>query len=221
MTDTTGSYLRPGEAGFPEAVAARLFNGRRPDRWPAAVLRAAGVADVAAGVRRARAEGWQVTVRSGGHRLAGLVGARRRPRHRPGRPHPDDVRRDDGAGHRRTRRARGRPGRLSRRARPLLPGRPCSDRRPGRVPPAGRLGLGLSRLGLVSGAGGVGRRGPRVRGAGALLGDRERRPVLGRTRQRAGLSRHRHRACACTPEPGTGRSRTRRSPSRRGWPERC
>jgi FAD/FMN-containing dehydrogenase len=44
-----------------------VFNLRRPARRPAAVLQAADVADVASGVRLARANGWQVAVRSGGH----------------------------------------------------------------------------------------------------------------------------------------------------------
>jgi FAD/FMN-containing dehydrogenase len=58
---------RSGDPGFDDATTARLFNHRRPARRPAAVLRAANTADVAAGVRLAAAEGWQVAVRAGGH----------------------------------------------------------------------------------------------------------------------------------------------------------
>jgi FAD/FMN-containing dehydrogenase len=66
----TGQLLRRGEAGFEEAVTGRVFNHRRPARRPAAVLLAADAADVAAGVRMARAEGLRVAVRSGGHSWA-------------------------------------------------------------------------------------------------------------------------------------------------------
>jgi FAD/FMN-containing dehydrogenase len=71
----TGQLLRRGDttldsAGFDDAAVSRIFNQRRPSRRPAAVLRAADAADVAAGVRLARAEGLQVAVRSGGHSWA-------------------------------------------------------------------------------------------------------------------------------------------------------
>ncbi|WP_052850380.1 FAD-binding oxidoreductase [Streptomyces avicenniae] len=63
----TGALRRSGDAGFSDAALANIFNGRLPARRPAAVLRAADAADVAAGVKLAAAEGWQVSVRSGGH----------------------------------------------------------------------------------------------------------------------------------------------------------
>jgi FAD/FMN-containing dehydrogenase len=63
----TGQLLRPGAGGFDQAARSRIFNARQPDRRPAAVLRAADEADVAAGVRLARAEGLKVAVRAGGH----------------------------------------------------------------------------------------------------------------------------------------------------------
>ena len=56
--------------GFPDAAVSRIFNRRRPSTRPAAVLRAADVADVAAGVRLAAAEGLRVAVRAGGHSWA-------------------------------------------------------------------------------------------------------------------------------------------------------
>jgi FAD/FMN-containing dehydrogenase len=56
-----------GEAGFEDAVVGRVFNGRRPDRRPTAVLEAGTEQDVVAGVRLARARGWRVAVRAGGH----------------------------------------------------------------------------------------------------------------------------------------------------------
>jgi FAD/FMN-containing dehydrogenase len=66
----TGPLLRAAGPGFEEAAAGRVFNQRRPSRRPAAVLRAADVADVAAGVRLAAAEGLRVAVRAGGHSWA-------------------------------------------------------------------------------------------------------------------------------------------------------
>jgi hypothetical protein len=67
----TGPLLRPADAGFDDAAVSRIFNRRRLPRRPAAVLRAADVADVAAGVRLAAAEGLRVAVRAGGHSWAG------------------------------------------------------------------------------------------------------------------------------------------------------
>jgi FAD/FMN-containing dehydrogenase len=66
----TGQFLRSDDPGFEDAAVSRIFNHRRPARRPAAVLRAADVADVAAGVRLARAEGLRVAVRAGGHSWA-------------------------------------------------------------------------------------------------------------------------------------------------------
>jgi FAD/FMN-containing dehydrogenase len=71
----SGQFLRATDAGlgnpaFEEAAAGRIFNQRRPSRRPAAVLRPADVADVAAGVRLAAAEGLRVAVRAGGHSWA-------------------------------------------------------------------------------------------------------------------------------------------------------
>ena len=63
----TGPLLRPADAGFGDAAVSRIFNQRRPSRRPAAVLRPADVADVAAGVRLAAAAGLRVAVRAGGH----------------------------------------------------------------------------------------------------------------------------------------------------------
>ena len=59
-----------GEDGFEDAAVGRVFNGRLPDRRPAAVLEASSEQDVVEGVRLARERGWQVAVRSGGHSWA-------------------------------------------------------------------------------------------------------------------------------------------------------
>ena len=62
-------FLR-GEAGYEQARVGRIFNARRPDRFPAAVLLAADEQDVIEGVRLAGERGWTVSVRSGGHSWA-------------------------------------------------------------------------------------------------------------------------------------------------------
>ncbi len=49
---------------------ARVFNERRPDRYPAGVLVASCEEDVVAGVRLARKRGLRVSVRAGGHSWA-------------------------------------------------------------------------------------------------------------------------------------------------------
>jgi FAD/FMN-containing dehydrogenase len=65
-----GRLLTPADADWEEARVGRVFNGRRPDRQPDAILLAASVADVQRGVRLARDRGWRVAVRSGGHSWA-------------------------------------------------------------------------------------------------------------------------------------------------------
>jgi FAD/FMN-containing dehydrogenase len=66
----TGRLLMRGEPGYEQARVGRIFNARRPDRFPAAVLEAVSDDDVIAGVRLAGERGWPVSVRSGGHSWA-------------------------------------------------------------------------------------------------------------------------------------------------------
>lgn len=56
-----------GADGYDEARFARVFNARRPERYPAAVLVAEPEDDVVEGVRLARDRGWKVAIRAGGH----------------------------------------------------------------------------------------------------------------------------------------------------------
>ena len=56
-----------GANGYDEARFARVFNARRPERYPAAVLIAESDDDVVEGVRLARDRGWKVAIRAGGH----------------------------------------------------------------------------------------------------------------------------------------------------------
>jgi FAD/FMN-containing dehydrogenase len=66
---TRGELLAPGASAYD--TARRGYNGAI-DRRPAAILRCAGVSDVAAGIRFARAHRWPLAVRGGGHSLAGF-----------------------------------------------------------------------------------------------------------------------------------------------------
>ncbi len=66
-----GRYIERGSADYEVARTEALFNARYPSRLPAAVLEAVSDADVVAGVRLAREQGWKVAVRSGGHAWAG------------------------------------------------------------------------------------------------------------------------------------------------------
>lgn len=59
-----------GEENYEEARVGRVFNARRPDRFPLAVLFAQCDADVIEGVKLARTVGITVSVRSGGHSWA-------------------------------------------------------------------------------------------------------------------------------------------------------
>jgi FAD/FMN-containing dehydrogenase len=59
-----------GDPGYEQARIGRIFNARRPDRYPAAVLQATSSQDVVAGMRLAAECGWKVSVRSGGHSWA-------------------------------------------------------------------------------------------------------------------------------------------------------
>jgi hypothetical protein len=63
-----GALLRPGEEGYEEA--RRVWNGAI-DRRPALIARCAGADDVVEAVRFARERELQVSVRGGGHSIAG------------------------------------------------------------------------------------------------------------------------------------------------------
>jgi FAD/FMN-containing dehydrogenase len=63
-----GALLRPGEEGYDEA--RRVWNGA-VDRRPALIARCAGADDVAEAVRFAREQDLLVSVRGGGHAVAG------------------------------------------------------------------------------------------------------------------------------------------------------
>jgi FAD/FMN-containing dehydrogenase len=64
-----GEVVGPGDADYEEA--RKVFNGMI-DKHPAAVVRCAGLADVAAVIALARAEGLDLSVRGGGHSAPGF-----------------------------------------------------------------------------------------------------------------------------------------------------
>jgi FAD/FMN-containing dehydrogenase len=70
VSPLAGEIIWRGEPGYEQARAGPIFNARRPDRYPAAVLLAETEADVVAGVNLARERGLRVSVRSGGHSWA-------------------------------------------------------------------------------------------------------------------------------------------------------
>ena len=74
--------LEPGDDGYDDA--RRVHNGLI-DRRPALIVRCRTAADVAAAVRFARRGGLEISVRGGGHNVAGLRGRGRRRDDRPGR----------------------------------------------------------------------------------------------------------------------------------------
>jgi FAD/FMN-containing dehydrogenase len=62
-----GEFYELGDPGYEEARRDAVWNGRKPDRYPASILVAADVADVVEGVRFAGREGLRIGIRSGGH----------------------------------------------------------------------------------------------------------------------------------------------------------
>src|SRR5580698_2733843 len=66
----SGRLLLPADAEYEDA--RRIHNGL-VDKHPALIARCHGVADVADAVKLARALGLEVSVRGGGHNVAGLA----------------------------------------------------------------------------------------------------------------------------------------------------
>jgi FAD/FMN-containing dehydrogenase len=71
MTDFDGTFLARGAHGYEAARLGAVWNERKPDRHPDALLLAASDRDVQEGVRWATARGLRVSVRSGGHSWIG------------------------------------------------------------------------------------------------------------------------------------------------------
>jgi FAD binding domain len=63
--------IRRGDARYEEARTDAIWNARKPDRYPDAILLARTEQDVVAGVRWAKEQGLKISVRSGGHSWVG------------------------------------------------------------------------------------------------------------------------------------------------------
>ena len=64
----SGELLRPGDQGYDEA--RRVHNGLI-DKHPGLIARCRGVADIVAAVNHARDRGAEISIRGGGHNVAG------------------------------------------------------------------------------------------------------------------------------------------------------
>ncbi|MFF3504649.1 FAD-binding oxidoreductase [Streptomyces sp. NPDC003247] len=71
MTLFDGTFLTRGAPGYEDARLGAVWNERKPDRHPDAILLAASDRDVQEGVRWAAGRGLRVSVRSGGHSWIG------------------------------------------------------------------------------------------------------------------------------------------------------
>ncbi|MCW1966765.1 MAG: FAD-binding oxidoreductase [Anaerolineae bacterium] len=66
-----GQIIQRGEDAYEAARQAAVWNGRKPQRFPALIVKAADEADVVEAVRYAKAHGLKIGVRAGGHSWAG------------------------------------------------------------------------------------------------------------------------------------------------------
>jgi FAD/FMN-containing dehydrogenase len=62
--------IYPDNTHYEEARVGRVFNRRRPERFPNAIVYAESEADVVMAVNLARERGWKIAMRSGGHSWA-------------------------------------------------------------------------------------------------------------------------------------------------------
>jgi FAD/FMN-containing dehydrogenase len=70
MTSTETKFIWRDAEGYEEARIGRVFNHRRPNRYPQGVVEATCVQDIVNAVNLARDKGLRVSVRSGGHSWA-------------------------------------------------------------------------------------------------------------------------------------------------------
>ncbi len=208
-----GTLLLPGDSGYDEARA--VWNAMIDCR-PAAIVRAAGAADVIQAVNLARDTGLELAVKGGGHNIAGKATCDGGP---PARPVGHAL----GAGRRgeedRARRARRAALGLRSRDAGVRPvdsdGHQLDDRHGG--PDAGRrLRLAEPPARAHHRQPGLGRRRAGERRAGRRLGQEERGPVLGDPRRRRQL-RRRHVVRVPAAQARSRRAgRARRLPDRAG-----
>ena len=68
-----GSVIARDEPGYAAARLALIWNGRKPQRFPKVIVKAANVADVQYAVRYAAASGMRLSVRGSGHQFSGIA----------------------------------------------------------------------------------------------------------------------------------------------------
>lgn len=68
--DFTGNIFWRGDAGYEAARVGRVFNHRRPERYPAAVFFPTNEKDVVAAVQFANEKNYKIAIRAGGHSWA-------------------------------------------------------------------------------------------------------------------------------------------------------
>lgn len=69
----TGEVVTRGEAGYAATRNGLVWNGRKPQRYPDAIVKVASVADVQATVRFAADSGLRVSARGAGHQFSGIA----------------------------------------------------------------------------------------------------------------------------------------------------
>lgn len=69
----SGDVVTRDEAHYAATRNALVWNGRKPQRYPDAIVRVASVADVQAAVRFAAAAGLRVSARGAGHQFSGIA----------------------------------------------------------------------------------------------------------------------------------------------------
>lgn len=72
-SQVSGQVIAQGEAEFPAAREAFVWNGRKPQTNPRVIVKAGSTADVQAAVRYAAANGYHASARSGGHNWSGIA----------------------------------------------------------------------------------------------------------------------------------------------------
>src|ERR1039457_5364554 len=65
--DAAPAPIKRGSADYERASLDAMWNERKPDRYPDQIILGRSDSDVVAAVRLARANGWRIATRSGGH----------------------------------------------------------------------------------------------------------------------------------------------------------
>lgn len=69
----TGEVVTRGEASYAATRNGLVWNGRKPQRYPDAIVKVSSIADVQAAVRFAADAGLRVSARGAGHQFSGIA----------------------------------------------------------------------------------------------------------------------------------------------------